>query len=65
MNTARLKGIIAENGYSQLDVAKAIGLSGKTFYCKMKKGVFGTDEVDAMIHLLKIKNPAEIFLTVK
>nr|DAP20382.1 MAG TPA: hypothetical protein [Caudoviricetes sp.] len=31
----------------------------------MKKGVFGTDEAEAMIHLLKIRNPAEIFLSSK
>ena len=62
MNVAKLKGIIAENGYSQREVAKAIGLAEKTFYLKMKKGVFGTDEATAMIELLKIDNPAEIFL---
>ena len=62
MNAARLRGIIAENGLSQREVAKAIGLSEKTFYAKMKKGVFGTDEAEAMIRLLNIKNPAVIFL---
>lgn len=65
MNVAKLKGIIAENGYSQREVAKAIGLAEKTFYLKMKKGVFGTDEATAMIKLLKIDNPAEIFLQEK
>lgn len=63
MNTAKLKGIIAEQGLSQCEVAKAIGLSSKTFYSKMKKGVFGTDEAVAMIQLLKIENPADIFLS--
>jgi hypothetical protein len=28
----------------------------------MKKGVFGTDEATAMIQLLQIENPADIFL---
>lgn len=65
MNVARLKGIIAENGLSQRDVAKAIGMSEKTFYTKMKKGKFGIDEAEAMIQLLKIENPASIFLTSK
>lgn len=63
MNAARLKGIIAENGLSQRDVAKAIGMSEKTFYTKMKNGKFGIDEAEAMIQLLKIENPAPIFLT--
>mgnify|MGYP002774960212 CR=1 FL=1 len=63
MNTAKLKGAIAENGYTQQQVAKAIGMSAKTFYLKMKKGVFGTDEAVALIQLLKIENPADIFLS--
>ena len=62
VNTAKLKGIIAEQGLSQRDVAKAIGITEKTFYLKMKKGVFGTDEAIAMVELLKISNPADIFL---
>lgn len=65
MNAARLRGIIAENGLSQRDVAKAIGMSEKTFYSKMKNGKFGIDEAEEMIRLLKIENPAAIFLTQK
>ena len=65
MNTAKLKGIIAERGYSQRFVAQAIGMQEKTFYNKMRKGVFGTDDAEAMIEFLQIKNPAEIFLTSK
>lgn len=48
MNTARLRGIIAERGYSQREVAKRIGMTEKTFYSKMKNGVFGTDEATKM-----------------
>ncbi|MEM0530333.1 helix-turn-helix transcriptional regulator [Zongyangia sp. HA2173] len=59
----KLRGIIAERAMSQCDVAKAIGISPKTFYEKMKKGVFGSDEIDAMISVLDIDNPAEIFFT--
>ena len=40
-------------------------MSEKTFYLKMKKGVFGTDEVEKMVGLLDIENPAEIFLSKK
>lgn len=65
MNTAKLKGIIAERGLSQREVAKAIGVTEKTFYAKMKKGVFGTDEAIAMVELLGINNPADIFLCKK
>ncbi len=65
MNTAKLRGIIAERGFSQREVAKQIGISEKTFYSKMKNGVFGTDEADRMIELLKIEDPAAIFLSTK
>lgn len=57
----KLRGIMAQQNMSQSDVAKAIGITPKTFYAKMKKGVFGSDEMEAMIKLLNIKNPAEIF----
>lgn len=65
MNTNKLRGAIAERGMSQRKVAAALGMTERTFYAKMKKGVFGTDEAEAMIHLLKIRNPAEIFLSSK
>lgn len=65
MNTARLRGIIAERGYSQREVAKRIGMTEKTFYSKMKNGVFGTDEATKMVELLDIRDPASIFLTQK
>lgn len=61
MNVAKLRGVIAERGFSQRKVAESIGVTEKTFYNKMKKGVFGTDEVEKMIHLLSIENPADIF----
>lgn len=61
INTDKLRGIIAEQGLSQKDVAKAIGIAPKTFYDKMNKGVFGSDEIDVMIDYLHIDDPATIF----
>ncbi|MCR4654771.1 MAG: DUF739 domain-containing protein [Lachnospiraceae bacterium] len=60
-----LRGIIAKNGKSQKDVANAIGIAEKTFYTKMKNGVFGSDEIEKMISFLKIENPADIFFAKK
>lgn len=57
----KLRGVIAENGLSQADVAKLIGITPKTFYEKMKTGIFGSDEIQIMIDNLKINNPIEIF----
>ena len=61
INTDKLRGVIAEKGYSQAEVAKMIGVVPKTFYEKMKKGVFGTDEVEIMIDKLNITEPIQIF----
>lgn len=61
INTNLLRGKIAEKGKSQKDVAEAIGITPKTFYDKMQKGVFGSDEIEKMIYFLEIDNPIEIF----
>ena len=61
VNTNELRGVIAKNGKSQTDVAKMLGISPKTFYLKMQKGVFGSDEIQVMIDELHIEYPMEIF----
>lgn len=60
-----LRGIIVSRGFSQQDVAEFLGINPKTFYRKMKTGVFGSDEMEKMIDLLKIKDPARIFFAKK
>lgn len=59
--TAKLRGIIRERGMSQRQVAKELGMTEKTFYNKMKKGVFDSDEMSEMISLLNIDNAIDIF----
>ncbi len=59
--TGELKGIIYKRGLSQRKVARSLGMSEKTFYAKMKKGVFDSAEMEAMITLLQIENPGDIF----
>lgn len=61
IQTNKLKGVIVANGLTMADVANELNVTPKTFYEKMKKGVFGTDEAEKMIKLLKIENPGEIF----
>ncbi len=65
VNTDELRGIIAKNKKSQTDVAKMIGVTPKTFYIRMKRGVFGSDEIQIMIEQLHIDNPMEIFFQKK
>lgn len=61
IRTDELRGIIAKNGLSQTDVARLIGITPKTFYEKMKIGVFGSDEIQIMIKELRIEDPVSIF----
>lgn len=61
IKTNELKGIIVKNGLSQSDIARKIGVTPKTFYEKMKNGIFGSDEIQIMINELHIDNPMEIF----
>ena len=59
--TDKLRGIISERGLSQRKLAEMIGMTEKTFYTKMKKGVFDSKEIDIMISLLEIEDPMPIF----
>lgn len=61
IRTDKLRGIIAERGLSQTDVASMIGVVPKTFYEKMQRGVFGSDEIEKMIDGLRIEDPMSIF----
>ena len=61
IQTNLLRGKMAENGYSATKMAKELGMTSRTFYSRMKKGVFGSDEICKMISLLNIQNPVEIF----
>lgn len=65
IDTNSLRGIIAEKGLSQRKVAVMIGITEKTFYEKMKKGVFTSTEIEAMMKILDIENPKEIFFAEK
>jgi hypothetical protein len=65
IKTDELRGIIAKNGFSQSDVAAEIGITPKTFYEKMKIGIFGSDEIEVMINMLHIDDPVPIFFAKK
>ena len=61
VDVKRLKSVMVLNDKTQKDVAKHLNMSTKTFYLKMKKGVFGSDEIESMIDYLHIDDPKEIF----
>lgn len=61
IRTDLLRGKIAEKSYTQKKIAKELGITPKTFYLKMQKGIFKSDEIYKMMKLLDIKNPITIF----
>lgn len=65
IDTNKLKGLIVSKGLTQNKVAEILGMTPKTFYIKMKKGVFGSDEIEGMISLLDISDPVNIFLQIR
>lgn len=61
IDTNTLKGLIAKKGLSQRTLANKLGITPKTFYSKMSKGKFNSDEMYAMIEILEINEPSKIF----
>ena len=61
VNVNLLKGEMAKNGYTQKSLADELGITAKTFSNKMRRKVFGTDEAQKMVEILKIENPIPIF----
>lgn len=61
INVNKLRGLMAEQGRTGKDMAAVIKKTPKTFYKKMKLGVFDSDEILAIVEDLAIKNPMEIF----
>lgn len=61
IRTDKLRGVIAERGLTQKDIAEYLNITPKAFYEKMSRGVFGSDEIQIMIDKLNIENPMAIF----
>ena len=63
INVKKLRGLMAEKGRTGKYMAAVIKKTPKTFYDKMRKGVFDSDEIIAIVEDLDIKNPMDIFFT--
>ena len=61
VDTAKLRGIFAEHNDSVSKAAKVIGVTRDTMYRKMRRGVFGTDEMEVLIEHYGIEDPMSIF----
>lgn len=55
------KAELVKNGYTFKSMAKELGISERTFSTRVKKGDFGSDEMDKMIPLLHLKDPMSVF----
>lgn len=62
LNRNLLKAAMAARGYNQKRLCEAIKMPEPTFSRKLKRGVFGTDEVMSMCNVLGIEEPTPIFL---
>lgn len=65
IKTEKLLGIMAERKVTQKDMARRLKMTPKTFYAKMKKGIFGSDEIELMVEELDIEEPWNIFFAKK
>ena len=61
IRTDLLRGRIAQKGTSQRKVARRLEITERTFYQKMKRGLFSSDEIFRMMEMLEIDDPREIF----
>lgn len=57
----KIKGIMAERGYTQKSLAEKMEMSEATLTRRLKDGDFTLAEAESMIEVLNIPNPAEIF----
>lgn len=64
VSASKLRRIIKENHFTQKEVAEYIGITPKTFYEKMKSGVFLSNEIEAMLEILHFsEDPLSVFFS--
>lgn len=61
VNANLLRAEWTKKGMSQKDVADILGITSKTMGVKLKKGVFLSNEIEALIQSLDITDPLPIF----
>jgi len=57
----KLKGKMAELGYTGKKLAELLGITPQSFYKKAKTGKFYIPEAQKIAELLDLQNPSEIF----
>ena len=59
--TDDLIGLMAKHHISRKEMARRMGVTPKTFALKLKRGIFGSDEIEVMMKTLDIRDPLSIF----
>ena len=65
VDTNKLRAVWVAKGLKQSDVAKLIKMPERTLSRKMKKAVFGSDDMEKLIDALDIVEPCSIFFANK
>lgn len=63
VNSRELKAAMVRKGLTQKQVAQELHITTRTLSLKLKKGVFGSDEIEALMSILDIKDPMPIFFS--
>jgi hypothetical protein len=61
LDVRQLKAKMVFSGYTQEMLAKEVGISTKTFWNRLKSGVFRSDEIELICKALNIDDPTPIF----
>lgn len=61
----KIKALIVEKKLTSKEVAKRMGISDKTLYRKLESGIFNSIEMNKLVDILDIKDPADIFFATK
>lgn len=57
----KIKALMVEHDLTGKMMAARMGMSDKTFYRKLNSGNFGTVEMNKLVEILDIRDPAEVF----
>lgn len=63
VNANELRAEIVRKGLTQKQVADKMNISSKTLSNKLRRGVFGSDEIEQLMSILEISDPVPIFFS--
>lgn len=61
VDSNELKAAMVRKGLTQKEVAKKLHIAPRTLSSKLRKGIFGSDEIETLMVVLDIRDPMPIF----